>query len=60
MSEPDNACEKGVVTFANSKGERFGVNVDLTIRQLLKMGVESIRITTEKDPVKNGEWVSET
>lgn len=44
------------VTFKNKKGHTLKLNSKLTIEDLVRMGMDHIRIVPKTTPLKDGEW----
>ena len=43
-------------TFTNKNGHTMRLNAKLTIADLVKMGMDHIRIVPKTQPLKDGEW----
>lgn len=44
------------VKFKNKKGRTLKLNAKLTIEDLVRMGMDNIRIVPKNTPLKDGEW----
>lgn len=44
------------VTFKNKKGHTLKLNAKLTIADLVRMGMDHIRIVSKQKPPNYGEW----